>query len=768
VPFAGYNDFDDCVARNRDKDSPDAYCGSIKRDTEDKAMYEVVDRGGMMATVGKAAAAALSLATTIFRAKKPPTSWSGRHANRDKTYLAPGEEPPEGVDVKQGKRGGRYYVGPKRGPGTRHPSPTGDSGDKPQFPHAAEFGRLWGEKARQAREGAEKPQQVQQPDKAPTRFNQRGQSDRGNVTEFDDEELQPFELMQKINETDDPAAVAASEKVMVGKLADEMREGAVDEVNQKYGKFGMPDEYLDAAEELAGTPDEPEQQYDYADARDAMDQVWDHFNVLDLDRMDVDDLSEELQRRDPDLHPGVALAGAEQLKTMARGHVESHGGYPSEYGNRARMSRSVARASAEALSLAAGNSVPKTHWGGAVPLPSGKGQGGIKAATGKGGSGPGNEAAARAREPYAQGEPYGGKTQPKGRGNPAEQGEMAGRRDRAAQSGGDRTYLKPGEQAPSGVDVQTGERGGKYYEGGPGRGGKPQQGPQEGRGQAAEGALGEAQNYVRDNFQPGQGNMDRLAEHIAGAGIGISMGAAQKIVQDEAKRQMGRGPKTSAPQPGAEKTVEDFVQRGGDLGLSVRDTIKEVGRDRLARMDVKAIAKEVYGRTVATPRSEVARSAQAISEWAQGGQQRQRPPKPPFKTAPGSRFSESGDAPDGRHVSEFEDEDLNPAELWQKVAGLTEDHDDAGAKRTAANMVKKVATELIRATNEARGERWRKARARSGVAPNAAPSDPMPMLSGVARTLARKYPGVPKEYLDAALRSAEKQTESHGGTFASG
>jgi hypothetical protein len=38
----------------------------------------------------------------------------------------------------------------------------------------------------------------------------------------------------------------------------------------------------------------------------------------------------------------------------------------------------------------------------------------------------------------------------------------------------------------------------------------------------------------------------------------------------------------------------------------------------------------------------------------------------------------------------------------------------------------------------------------------------------VARTLARKYPGVPKEYLDAALRSAEKQTESHGGTFASG
>lgn len=33
-PFAGYKDFADCVAKNRDKDDPDAYCATIKRQIE--------------------------------------------------------------------------------------------------------------------------------------------------------------------------------------------------------------------------------------------------------------------------------------------------------------------------------------------------------------------------------------------------------------------------------------------------------------------------------------------------------------------------------------------------------------------------------------------------------------------------------------------------------------------------------------------------------------------------------------------------------------
>ena len=41
MPFAGYTNFDDCVSRNRDKDDPDAYCGSIKHKVEDKALDAV-------------------------------------------------------------------------------------------------------------------------------------------------------------------------------------------------------------------------------------------------------------------------------------------------------------------------------------------------------------------------------------------------------------------------------------------------------------------------------------------------------------------------------------------------------------------------------------------------------------------------------------------------------------------------------------------------------------------------------------------------------
>ena len=34
MPFATYKDFDDCVAKNRDKRNPQAYCGKIKHAAE--------------------------------------------------------------------------------------------------------------------------------------------------------------------------------------------------------------------------------------------------------------------------------------------------------------------------------------------------------------------------------------------------------------------------------------------------------------------------------------------------------------------------------------------------------------------------------------------------------------------------------------------------------------------------------------------------------------------------------------------------------------
>lgn len=41
-PFAGYKDFADCVAKNQDKDDPEAYCGKIKHKTENKENYEFI------------------------------------------------------------------------------------------------------------------------------------------------------------------------------------------------------------------------------------------------------------------------------------------------------------------------------------------------------------------------------------------------------------------------------------------------------------------------------------------------------------------------------------------------------------------------------------------------------------------------------------------------------------------------------------------------------------------------------------------------------
>jgi hypothetical protein len=34
MPMGSYQDFDDCVAKNKDKDDPQAYCGAIKHKVE--------------------------------------------------------------------------------------------------------------------------------------------------------------------------------------------------------------------------------------------------------------------------------------------------------------------------------------------------------------------------------------------------------------------------------------------------------------------------------------------------------------------------------------------------------------------------------------------------------------------------------------------------------------------------------------------------------------------------------------------------------------
>ena len=36
MPFAGYDNFDDCVAKNREKADPKAYCAEVMRRTEGK------------------------------------------------------------------------------------------------------------------------------------------------------------------------------------------------------------------------------------------------------------------------------------------------------------------------------------------------------------------------------------------------------------------------------------------------------------------------------------------------------------------------------------------------------------------------------------------------------------------------------------------------------------------------------------------------------------------------------------------------------------
>lgn len=38
MPFAGYNNFNDCVNKNQDKENPEAYCGSIQHKVEEKLL----------------------------------------------------------------------------------------------------------------------------------------------------------------------------------------------------------------------------------------------------------------------------------------------------------------------------------------------------------------------------------------------------------------------------------------------------------------------------------------------------------------------------------------------------------------------------------------------------------------------------------------------------------------------------------------------------------------------------------------------------------
>lgn len=45
MPFGDYEDFDDCVRKNQDKEDPEAYCAAIKKAIEGQAQSEQVIHG---------------------------------------------------------------------------------------------------------------------------------------------------------------------------------------------------------------------------------------------------------------------------------------------------------------------------------------------------------------------------------------------------------------------------------------------------------------------------------------------------------------------------------------------------------------------------------------------------------------------------------------------------------------------------------------------------------------------------------------------------
>jgi hypothetical protein len=104
----------------------------------------------------------------------------------------------------------------------------------------------------------------------------------------------------------------------------------------------------------------------------------------------------------------------------------------------------------------------------------------------------------------------------------------------------------------------------------------------------------------------------------------------------------------------------------------------------------------------------------------------------------GSRFDEHGDFigdANEAHVEGWEDEDLNAAELAQKVASLEEDGDEAAlalASGTRHALIGKLAIELKDAVVQSGG-------VHGGT-------------GALVQRLAAKYPGVPSKYINAAAK----------------
>lgn len=98
-PFAGYDDFEDCVAQNQDKQDPEAYCAAIK-DVTEKALRKgpvrtVINRGFKK--------------SQYSRKNTQQEESQMQDTNKRRVHLKPGEDAPEGVQVQTGPRGGRYY-----------------------------------------------------------------------------------------------------------------------------------------------------------------------------------------------------------------------------------------------------------------------------------------------------------------------------------------------------------------------------------------------------------------------------------------------------------------------------------------------------------------------------------------------------------------------------------------------------------------------------------------------------------------------------------
>jgi hypothetical protein len=122
APFANYKDFADCVSKNSDKDDPNAYCGKIKHETEDKSSskegkamnsYYLVDKetGTPVAGPFKTAEIAESVGTVNSRVQ-PVDDPNGHIAARvsPRVYAASrklaGEVPPQFKDQQKGDSGG--------------------------------------------------------------------------------------------------------------------------------------------------------------------------------------------------------------------------------------------------------------------------------------------------------------------------------------------------------------------------------------------------------------------------------------------------------------------------------------------------------------------------------------------------------------------------------------------------------------------------------------------------------------------------------------